>query len=75
MILYVEHTDTSKQIIKCNAIEDCGEYLKVFTDYGSRNILKFGHSGILGYTPGIASYQLDGYPHVVVKQNDTKENN
>ena len=79
-MLYIRHTDKSQSIIHATAIEDNGEYIRVFTDYGCRCVMKFEMTfpevyGSGNYMPGIESYQLDGYPVVWVKQNDTKESN
>lgn len=76
MKLYIRHTDKSQTIYNCNAIEDAGLYLKVHNDFGYRKIAKFPaiHEDF-DYTPGIESYQLDGYPVVWVKQDGNKENN
>ena len=54
------------------SIEDNGEYIRVFTDYGCRCFMKFEKTfpeyfGSGNYIPGIENYQLDGYPVVWVK--------
>ena len=75
-MLYIRHTDKSQSIIHATAIEDNVNYIKVFTDFGYRKIAKFPamHEDF-DYTPGIESYQLDGYPVVWVKQDDIEKNN
>ena len=76
MKLYIRHTDKSQTIINATGIEDAGRIIKVFNENGYRKIPKFPamHEDF-DYTPGIESYQLDGFPCVLVKQNDTKESN
>lgn len=69
MIIYINHTDGSKAIIKCRAYEELDQSLKVFTDYGYKYIRKFDYffPGA-DYMPGIESYQCDSQHAVYIKQ-------
>ena len=60
MIVYINYTDGSKAIIKCNAYEDVGRDIKFVTNFGCKYIEKFhADYGNGHYHPGIESYQAD----------------
>ena len=73
MKLYIRHTDKSQTIMNVSGLEDAGQYIKAFNENGYRKIAKFPaiHEDF-DYTPGIESYQLDGFPAVWVRQDEHK---
>lgn len=74
MIIYVNYTDGSKGIIKCNAYEDVGRDIKVVTYFGCKYIEKYHYDyGNGQYHPGIESYQCDSQHAVFIKQPEVKD--